>query len=82
MGMGDVKLAAMMGVFLGSAIAPGLLIGFASGSIYGIGVIARHGSQARRQTIPFGPFLALGGLIGLLVGGEIVDWYTGTFFDS
>ena len=82
MGMGDVKLAAMMGIYLGSAVAPGLLIGFASGSALGIGLIARHGSSARRMAVPFGPFLALGGILGLLVGPEIVDWYTGAFFDS
>ena len=45
MGMGDVKLAAMMGIYLGSAVAPGLLIGFASGSALGLGLIARHGSS-------------------------------------
>jgi leader peptidase (prepilin peptidase)/N-methyltransferase len=82
MGMGDVKLAAMMGIYLGSSVAPALLIGFASGSAYGIGMIARHGSEARRQAVPFGPFLALGGIVGLLVGAEIVDWYTDSFFDS
>ena len=82
MGMGDVKLTGMMGIYLGSAIAPGLLIGFTSGSLYGAVLIARHGSEARRQAVPFGPFLALGGILGLLIGPEIVDWYTDNFFDS
>ena len=82
MGMGDVKLTGMMGIFLGSSIAPALLIGFASGSVLGLGLIARHGAEARRRAVPFGPFLALGGIVGLLVGPEIVDWYTSSFFDS
>jgi leader peptidase (prepilin peptidase)/N-methyltransferase len=82
MGMGDVKLAGMMGVYLGSAVIPALLIGFLSGSIFGLGLIAKHGSEARRSRVPFGPFLALGGVIAVLVGPEIVDWYTGTFFDA
>lgn len=79
MGMGDVKLAGVMGLYLGSAVAPGLLAGFLTGAVYGIALIARHGSSARKQAVPFGPFLALGGLVGLLAGDEIVDWYVDTF---
>jgi leader peptidase (prepilin peptidase) / N-methyltransferase len=82
MGMGDVKLVAMMGLFLGRAVAPALLIGFAAGAVIGVGMIARHGGQARKQAVPFGPFLALGGVIALWVGDEIVDWYLDTFFPS
>jgi leader peptidase (prepilin peptidase)/N-methyltransferase len=80
MGMGDVKLAAVMGLYLGRAVAPALLIGFAVGAIYGLALIARHGSEARKRAVPFGPFLALGGLIALFAGDEIVDWYTDSFF--
>lgn len=79
MGMGDVKLAAVMGLFLGSAVAPGMLAGFLAGATYGIALIARHGSSARKQAVPFGPFLALGGLVGLLAGDQLIDWYTDTF---
>jgi leader peptidase (prepilin peptidase)/N-methyltransferase len=82
MGMGDVKLAGVMGLYLGSAVAPALLIGFLTGSILGIALIARHGAEARKQAVPFGPFLALGGLIGLLAGDEMVDWYTNTFLSG
>lgn len=82
MGMGDVKLTAMMGLYLGSAIAPALLIGFLAGSVLGVALISIHGAEGRRMKVPFGPFLALGGIIALLVGADIVDWYTGTFFDS
>jgi leader peptidase (prepilin peptidase)/N-methyltransferase len=82
MGMGDVKLVAMMGLFLGRAVAPAVLIGFAAGAVVGVTLIARHGRQARKQAVPFGPFLALGGVIGLWVGDDIVDWYVDTFFPS
>jgi leader peptidase (prepilin peptidase)/N-methyltransferase len=79
MGMGDVKLAALMGLFLGAAVAPALLIGFLAGALVGLAMIAREGSGARKKGIPFGPFLALGGLIGLLAGNELIDWYLSTF---
>ena len=79
MGMGDAKLVAMMAIYLGRAIAPALLVGFAAGAIVGLVMIARHGGAARKQAIPFGPFLALGGVVGLWFGDDIVDWYLDTF---
>jgi leader peptidase (prepilin peptidase) / N-methyltransferase len=80
MGMGDVKLVAVMGLYLGRAVAPALLIGFAAGALVGLVMIARQGSVARKRAIPFGPFLALGGIVGLWYGDAIVDWYVDTFF--
>jgi leader peptidase (prepilin peptidase)/N-methyltransferase len=80
MGMGDVKLVAVMGLYLGRAVAPALLIGFAAGALVGLVMIARQGAAARKRAIPFGPFLALGGMIGLWYGDAIVDWYVDTFF--
>jgi leader peptidase (prepilin peptidase) / N-methyltransferase len=79
MGLGDVKLAAVMGLYLGRAVAPALLIAFAAGAFAGLVLIARDGAAARKRAIPFGPFLALGGLIGVLAGDQIVSWYLGTF---
>jgi leader peptidase (prepilin peptidase) / N-methyltransferase len=79
MGMGDVKLAAVMGLYLGRSVGPALLIGFAAGALYGLGLIALRGAAARKQAVPFGPFLALGGVAALLAGEEMVDWYLGTF---
>ncbi|HSS04715.1 MAG TPA: prepilin peptidase [Solirubrobacterales bacterium] len=79
MGMGDVKLAAVMGLYLGRSVAPALLIAFLAGSLFGLALIARHGTTARKQAVPFGPFLAFGGVIGLLAGDQLVDWYLGTF---
>jgi leader peptidase (prepilin peptidase) / N-methyltransferase len=77
MGMGDVKLAGAMGLFLGSAVAPAMLVAFLSGTLVGLAIIAREGASARRRGIPFGPFLALGGIVGLLAGPELVDLYLG-----
>lgn len=80
MGMGDVKLVAVMGLYLGRAVAPALLVGFAAGALVGLAMIARRGAAARKQAVPFGPFLALGGIVGLWWGNAMVDWYLDTFF--
>ena len=77
--MGDVKLAALLGFYLGRAVAPALLIAFAAGALVGVAMMLRHGAAARKRAIPFGPFLALGGIVGLLAGDEIVDAYLDTF---
>jgi len=79
MGMGDAKLVGMIGLFLGRAVAPAALIGFALGAIVGVAMIVCQGAGARKQTIPFGPFLAVGGIIGLWVGDDIVEWYLDSF---
>ena len=63
MGMGDVKLAAAMGLFLGVEVIPALLFALLAGSVVGIAIIAREGAAARKKAIPFGPFLAFGGVI-------------------
>lgn len=75
MGLGDAKLVATMGLFLGRAVAPAILAGLLAGSIVGLALIATQGAQARKMTIPFGPFLALGGIVGLLAGHHLVDIY-------
>ena len=77
MGLGDVKLAATMGLFLGRAVGPAILAALLVGSAVGITLIIRHGSGARKMAIPFGPFLALGGVVGLLAGDALVDLYLG-----
>jgi leader peptidase (prepilin peptidase)/N-methyltransferase len=79
MGMGDVKLAGAMGLYLGSWVLPAMLVAFLAGSIWGIGVIARHGSAGRKIGVPFAPFLALGGIIGLLAGQDLIDLYRNNF---
>jgi leader peptidase (prepilin peptidase) / N-methyltransferase len=80
MGMGDVKLAFVMGLFLGRAVAPAMFAALLTGSVVGAAIIARKGVKEGRKTrIPFGPWLAVGGLVGLFVGDAIVDWYLSTF---
>jgi leader peptidase (prepilin peptidase)/N-methyltransferase len=80
MGMGDVKLAGVMGLYLGRAVGPAIFIGMIVGALAGVVVIARKGAAAGRKTkIPFGPALAFGGLIGLFCGDAIADAYLDTF---
>ena len=79
MGMGDVKLAGLMGLFLGPSAAPALLTAFLAGSLVGVGMIVRGGAGVRKRGLPFGPFLSLGGLVGVLAGPELLDLYEGAF---
>jgi leader peptidase (prepilin peptidase)/N-methyltransferase len=79
MGMGDVKLAGVMGLYLGSSVLPALLVGFLSGSLVGAAMLARHGAAARKMGVPFAPFLALGGVVGVLAGPDLVDLYRNSF---
>ncbi len=79
MGMGDVKLAAVMGLFLGSAVAVALAVAVVTGSVVGIALMARQGAGARKQAVPFGPFLALGGVVALLAGDQLVNAYLNAF---
>lgn len=77
MGLGDVKLTAVMGLFLGRAVGPAILIALFAGTAVGLAMIIRHGSAARKMAIPFGPFLALGGVIAMLAGDQLIDLYLG-----
>jgi leader peptidase (prepilin peptidase) / N-methyltransferase len=73
MGMGDVKLALCMGFFLGAAVVPALFIGFISGALAGIVLIV--GGKDAKTAVPFGPFLALGAVVSLFCGGELIHLY-------
>jgi leader peptidase (prepilin peptidase)/N-methyltransferase len=76
MGMGDVKLAAVMGLVLGPAVAPAMFVALISGTVVGAVVMARKGIRDGRKTkIPFGPFLALGSVVGLFAGDALVNVY-------
>jgi leader peptidase (prepilin peptidase)/N-methyltransferase len=80
MGMGDVKLAGVMGLFLGRAVAPAIFAALIAGTVVGAVVIARFGAKdGRKKGIPFGPWLAFGSLVGLFWGDHIVDWYLDSF---
>jgi leader peptidase (prepilin peptidase)/N-methyltransferase len=75
MGMGDVKLAAVIGLYLGSAVVPAMLVAVLAGAMVGLALIARHGAGERKRTIPFGPCLAVGGVVGLVAGDQLLSWY-------
>ena len=82
MGMGDVKLGGAMGLYLGLSVIPALLVAFLSGSFVGLTMIAREGASARKKAVPFGVFLALGGIVGVLVGPELVELYEDRFLEG
>ncbi|EHN08744.1 Leader peptidase (Prepilin peptidase) [Patulibacter medicamentivorans] len=80
MGMGDVKLAAVLGLCLGPAVAVAILAALVVGSLTGVLLAARHGVQkARKMRIPFGPYLAVGGVVGIVAGQPLLDAYLSTF---
>ena len=79
MGMGDVKLVGVMGLYLGLSLLPALLLAFLLGSVVGVAVMVRGGAGERKSAVPFAPFLAAGGLIALLAGPELVDAYADAF---
>jgi leader peptidase (prepilin peptidase)/N-methyltransferase len=78
MGMGDVKLALLMGAALGSTVAVALMAGMLAAMVPSIVLFARYGSKARKMGIPFGPFLALGSVVALFWGQAILDAYLST----
>ena len=80
MGIGDVKLAGVLGLYLGRAVAAALLIGLILGVVVGVAIMSRKGvAEGRKTKVPFGPFLAIGGVVALFVGDAMVDAYAGTF---
>lgn len=80
MGVGDIKLAGVLGLYLGREVAAALLVGLVAGVAVGTLIMARKGvAEGRKTAVPFGPFLALGGIVALLVGEGVVDAYLDTF---
>jgi leader peptidase (prepilin peptidase)/N-methyltransferase len=77
MGMGDVKLALLLGAMLGKLVAVALMIGMLAALVPAVFLVARHGAAARKMAIPFGPFLAFGAIVALFVGQPVLDWYLG-----
>jgi leader peptidase (prepilin peptidase)/N-methyltransferase len=76
MGMGDVKLLAVMGLFLGRPLVIALLVALLANVVAGAVIAGRRGvGAARKTTLPFGPFLAAGGVVAALVGAQIIDVY-------
>ena len=79
MGMGDVKLALLLGAMLGKSVAVGMMIGMLAALVYSTVLFARHGRGARKMAIPFGPFLAFGAIVALFAGEPVLDAYLGLF---
>jgi leader peptidase (prepilin peptidase)/N-methyltransferase len=75
MGMGDVKLALLLGFAVGRTVPLALFAGMVAALVPSAVLFARHGSAARKMAIPFAPFLALGGLLALFAGQPLVDAY-------
>src|SRR5258707_6587156 len=75
MGMGDVKLALLLGFALGRTVPVAMFAGMFSALVPSAVLFARHGSAARKMGIPFAPFLALGGVVALFAGDQLVDAY-------
>lgn len=78
MGFGDVRLAFVLGLFLGwlslAHVAVGLFLGFALGAVIGIGLML-FGGRSRKDSVSFGPFLAGGAALAVLVGQPLLHWW-------
>jgi leader peptidase (prepilin peptidase) / N-methyltransferase len=79
MGMGDVKLALLLGAGLGKLVGVGLMIGMLSALVCSTVLFAQHGLAARKMGIPFGPFLAFGAIVALFYGQPLLDGYLSFF---
>lgn len=79
MGMGDVKLALLIGALLGKTTPVGVMLGLFLALVPSVFILARHGMGARRKAIPFAPFLAAGAVIALFAGHAITHAYLGLF---
>src|SRR6266849_8309617 len=79
MGMGDVKLALLMGAALGKTVSVAMMIGMVAALVPSVYLLARHGGAARKMRIPFGPFLALGSVVALFAGPWLLHQYWSLF---
>ena len=79
MGMGDVKLALLLGAMLGRTVPVALMVGMVAALVPSLVLFARHGKAARKMAIPFAPFLSLGGVVALFFGDELLDAYLTLF---
>ena len=79
MGMGDVKLALLMGAALGRTVPVALMLGMVAALVPSLVLFSRHGSKARKMAIPFAPFLAIGSVIALFAGHALIGAYLSFF---
>ncbi len=79
LGMGDVKLALLLGAVLGATVGVALMVGMFAALVPALVLFARHGTAARKLGVPFVPFLAFGAVVALFVGERALDAYLGLF---
>jgi leader peptidase (prepilin peptidase) / N-methyltransferase len=79
MGMGDVKLALLLGAVLGRDVVVALMLGSMAALVPSLVLFARHGRAARKMAIPFGPWLAFGAVVTLFAGDRLFAAYLGLF---
>lgn len=77
LGMGDVKLAAFLGAWLGRDVFVALVIGSLLGALLAVVVLGRRGGDGRRSMLPYGPALAAGGIIALFFAEPLNDAWLG-----
>jgi leader peptidase (prepilin peptidase)/N-methyltransferase len=75
MGMGDVKLGLLLGAMLGRTVTVALMLAMVTALVPSAVLFARHGARARKLAIPFAPFLAIGGVVALFVGHDVLHAY-------
>jgi leader peptidase (prepilin peptidase) / N-methyltransferase len=79
LGMGDVKLALLLGAMLGATVSVALMLGFLAALVPSFVLFARHGAAARKMGVPLVPFLALGAVVALFAGEGLLDAYLALF---
>ena len=79
LGMGDVKLALLLGAMLGAAVSVALMLGLFAALVPAAVLVSRYGASARKMGVPLVPFLSLGAMIALFFGDAILDAYLGVF---
>jgi leader peptidase (prepilin peptidase)/N-methyltransferase len=77
MGIGDVKLAFVLGLFTGRSVVIAIILGLVGPGLPMLLLLPRYGLRVRKLHLALGPFLALGGMVALLAGDDIISWYTG-----
>jgi prepilin signal peptidase PulO-like enzyme (type II secretory pathway) len=75
LGMGDVKLTLMLGAFLGRSVPVAIMGGLLAATVPSIALLLVHGRSGRKMTLALGPYLALGGVVALLFGHDVLGWY-------
>jgi leader peptidase (prepilin peptidase) / N-methyltransferase len=79
LGLGDVKLAFLLGAMLGATVSVGLMVGLVAALVPAVVLLARHGTAARKMAVPLVPFLSFGAVLALFLGERLLDAYLGIF---